>query len=530
MGREMALGFTEYLKASFPCVFVRTADAETTTEEIRTIGDSLRGCQESENNGDVSWEMGVWRVTTGLMVSPLDGSRPPVPKADTITEALDYLQDNWENPLKPMIIGVFHHIRQYIENPTVIQKIIDTIENCRVKGSSLILVGSDISLPPELENIIPIIDWPLPSKVDLINRFEGILKSLDFDLGNREVKERVSKAAEAALGMDFISAENALVVSLVNFDDIDIEVIQRQKEDRIKQSDVLEYIPPSEDLGSVGGMDELKRWLRIRKKAFSDEARAFGLPYPKGILIVGHPGAGKSLAAKATAAFLGLPLVRMDLGRVFRSLVGESEAAIRQALSVAEAVSPCIIWIDEIEKALAGSKGSGELDSGVAARVVSTILTWRQETTKPVMLVATANDVNSLPSMVTRQGRFDSIWFAGLPYKDERKEIFSIHIKKRGRNPDNFSIEKFAAATEGFSGAEIEGAVVSAMYDAFAAGSDLKDTFLARAVKDIIPHSRRNPEEFEESVRWAESRARLVSSPPSADSPKKKSANIRTIR
>jgi len=251
--------------------------------------------------------------------------------------------------------------------------------------------------------------------------------------------------------------------------------------------------------------------MRRRRRVFSDEARKYGLPYPKGVLIVGPAGTGKSLVSKGIADFLKLPLLRLDMGKVFRSLVGESESAIRMALKVAEAVSPVVLWLDEIDKGLAGMKGSGELDSGVTSRVVSTILTWRQETKYPVMLTATANDVAAIPAMVYRKGRLDEVWATELPNKAEREEIFQIHLRKRGRDPKLFGCKMLAARTEDFVGAEIEGVIEDAMFLAFDEGKEVTGQHIVKAISETVPQARRNREEIRAISKWVETRARLVS-------------------
>ena len=265
-------------------------------------------------------------------------------------------------------------------------------------------------------------------------------------------------------------------------------------------------------MDNVGGFADYKAWLSRRRRAFTEEARAFGLPYPKGVLLVGIPGSGKSLAAKATAKYLRLPLLRLDMGKVFRSLVGSSEAAVREALKVAEAVSPVVLWLDEIDKGFAGMSGSGKNDSGVTARVLSTILTWRQETTYPVPIVATANDVTAVPSMVYRKGRFDEVWGVGLPSLSERKDIFEIHINKRNRDANEYDCTRFAKHTDGFVGAEIEGVVEDALYAAFDSKRDLTNEDIFASIEETIPQSQRSREELDAAERWISERARYVSS------------------
>jgi SpoVK/Ycf46/Vps4 family AAA+-type ATPase len=280
----------------------------------------------------------------------------------------------------------------------------------------------------------------------------------------------------------------------------------------VRKSGVLEYYDASETMQDVGGLDLLKDWLRKRRAAFSQEARAFGLPAPKGVLLLGVQGTGKSLSAKAIANLWNLPMLRLDVGRVFGSLVGASEANMRAAIRTAEAVAPCILWIDELEKGFAGVQGSGVSDSGTTARVFATFLTWMQDKRAPVFVVATANDVSQLPPELLRKGRFDEIFFIDLPTAAEREQIFAIHLRKRGRDPQHYDLKRLAAATEGFSGAEIEQVVVAGLFTAFDAGRELTTDDMLEEVRHTVPLAVMMREEIEELRTWAQLRTRPASS------------------
>lgn len=279
----------------------------------------------------------------------------------------------------------------------------------------------------------------------------------------------------------------------------------------IRKSGLLEYYPTDEKLQNVGGLDLLKTWLARRGAAFSEAARRFGLPEPKGLLLLGVQGCGKSLTAKAIAAQWRLPLLRLDMGRIFSGLVGSSEENLRRAIGVAESVAPVVLWIDEIEKGLAGIQSSGFSDGGVTARVAGTLLTWLQEKTAPVFVVATANRIEQLPPELLRKGRFDDIFFIDLPSLLERREIFEIHVRRRGRDPALHDLDALARRAAGFSGAEIEQAIVSALYDAFAEGKDLAPTHLERAVGEALPLSTTMREEIARVRDWARTRTRAAS-------------------
>jgi SpoVK/Ycf46/Vps4 family AAA+-type ATPase len=273
----------------------------------------------------------------------------------------------------------------------------------------------------------------------------------------------------------------------------------------------LEYFEASEDMAYVGGMPLLKEWLDKRSLAFSERARQFGLPEPKGLLLLGVQGAGKSLIAKAIASQWRLPLLRLDLGSLFSGLVGSSEQNMRTSLRLAESVSPCLLWIDELEKGMAGIASSHLSDAGTTARVFGNFLTWMQEKKAPVFVVATANDISILPPEALRKGRFDEIFFIDLPTLPERREIFAIHIARRGRNALDFDIDMLSRISENFSGAEIEQAVISALYDAFETGRDLNNEDIANSIKHTVPLAQTMETQVNALRVWARTHARLSS-------------------
>jgi SpoVK/Ycf46/Vps4 family AAA+-type ATPase len=262
-------------------------------------------------------------------------------------------------------------------------------------------------------------------------------------------------------------------------------------------------------LESVGGLDELKRWLTQRSNAFTERAREYGLPQPKGMMILGVPGCGKSLIAKTTSRLWGLPLIRLDMGRIYDgSMVGRSEANLRNALKTTESISPAILFIDEIDKAFAGSSGSADSDGGTSSRIFGSFLTWMQEKSSPVFVMATANRVERLPSEFLRKGRFDEIFFVDLPTADERKEIFRIHLSKRRADISHFDFDQLVSICDGFSGAEIEQAVVAAMYEAFAQDREFNTLDIIAAIKSTLPLSRTMSEQVTALRDWASRRAR----------------------
>ena len=297
-------------------------------------------------------------------------------------------------------------------------------------------------------------------------------------------KRQRARLVQACLGLTETEAGNAIAKAVVQangaLDGRAVEAVTAEKQQIIRKSGLLEFYDNSERMDNVGGLDVLKEWLRKRVRAFGDEARAFGLPEPKGILLVGVQGCGKSLVARSVANAWRLPLLRLDVGRLFASLVGSSEENLRQAIRVAESISPVVLWVDEIEKGFSGVGSSNVSDAGTAARVFGSFITWLQEKQKPVFVIATANDVSQLPPELVRKGRFDEIFFVDLPSAQERVDIWRIHLLKRNRDPGQFDLGVLAMASEGLSGAEIEQAVIAGLYEAFDRGRPLEMSRPAR--------------------------------------------------
>lgn len=389
--------------------------------------------------------------------------------------------------------------------------------NLQSTSSSIIFLAPKLNLPAELEKDMAIIDYPLPSIDNLQYLFETIEEgvkenpSLEIRL-NEEEKDRL---LQAAVGLTENEAKNVFAKAFAAHKRLsiaDIDLILSEKEQIVRKSGILEYFPTPETFASLGGMDVLKSWLRLRAGVLTKRARAFRLPPPKGLLLIGVPGCGKSLAAKAVASEWNQPLLKLDVGKLFAGIVGSSEENIRRTIYFAEAVSPCVLWIDEIEKGFAGFRAAG--DSGTASRVFSTFLTWMQEKSSPVFVIATANDIRALPPELLRKGRFDDLFFVDLPFTTEREAIFNIHLLKRQRDPQALGIDVslLAQETEGFSGTELEQAVIDALYHAFAQNTDLNTELLRTAIKETIPLSETMKEPIHAMREWAHSRARYASS------------------
>ncbi len=319
---------------------------------------------------------------------------------------------------------------------------------------------------------------------------------------------------QAALGLTLSEAENVFARIIVESEQLsgdNVHAVFVEKQQIIRKSGLLEYFSTEDSFSNVGGLGALKEWLQKRSLAFTPEARSFGLPAPKGILLLGVQGCGKSLCAKAVSTLWQMPLLRFDIGRMFGSLVGSSEENIRRAIHVAESVAPAILWVDEIDKAFAGTRGSNHGDGGTSARVFGTFLTWLSEKAAPVFVVATANDISHLPPELLRKGRLDEIFFVDLPGEQDRKQIFEIHLLKKGRSPDAFDLDLCARASQEFSGAEIEESINSALYDAFYSGNELATRHIIGALEQTIPLAKTMAEEIQRLRGWAQGRARGAS-------------------
>ena len=289
-----------------------------------------------------------------------------------------------------------------------------------------------------------------------------------------------------------------------NIDSSSPLLVLEEKKQIIQQTQLLEFNITDKVISDLGGFDNFKDWLKIRSEAFLPAAKDYGLPYPKGLLLVGVQGTGKSLAAKTVANEWNLPLLRLDFGRLFASLVGQSESRVRKMIQIAEALSPCVLWVDEIDKAFAGAQSSG--DSGTTSRVLATFLTWMSEKTSPVFVVATANNIELIPPEIIRKGRFDEVFFLALPTKEERQEIFGVHLRKaRPDRFDEFSLPLLSELSKDFSGAEIEQVVIEAMRLGYSEGREFNTEDLIAAIQKIVPLARTKNKEITQLQKWFES-------------------------
>jgi SpoVK/Ycf46/Vps4 family AAA+-type ATPase len=494
----------DLIRAQYVLLYVVSPEEERVAQAIGAIGD--------RRNRKVI----AWSCTEGLKA--LDDSESHQDIKDPL-KALDFIS-KYENDA----IFLLKDFHPYIEGRATVairrrlRDLNHELKNNPKYRRAIVLLSAVLNIPAELEKEFAVVDYVLPGRKDIEKIVDEMLHSHpDLTIEARTDPAIKLHVVESALGLTEVEVKNVLSKSLVRTKEFDLETIVGEKKSIIRKSGILDFYETHQPMDGVGGMDLLKNWLNKRSKAFKPEARAFGLPTPKGILLLGVPGCGKSLTAKAVGYQWKMPLLRLDVGKVMGSLVGSSEENMRNAIKTAEAVAPCILWLDELEKGFSGAGGGGQNDSGTTQRVFGTFITWMQEKTSSVFVIATANNVKHLPPELLRKGRFDEIFFIDLPTADERATIVDIHLAKKNRDPTAFDTEKVVAATQGFSGSEIEQAVISALYDAFderSINNDNTDIDTDRVVAsclEIIPLSKTMREAIEGMREWSRHRARPAS-------------------
>ncbi|HAN32082.1 MAG TPA: ATPase [Myxococcales bacterium] len=510
------------IRAQYKLVYVASAEEQRVERWIRDLAhldnEVLR--QRWDITNWKSRQFITWSCSQGFKSDSIDvpgDIREPI-------RALDWIA----NGLNRDAVVVLRDFHPFLKDPMVARRVRDLVtlfDNAQTKRT-VIFLSPLLKLPMELEKDVQVIDFDLPDLETLKNivrekayagarsrrfgaNFQKVLESQDLQ---REV-------AEAALGLTEAEARQGFDKTSVRDKMFSIPTILQEKKHIIRKSGILEFYETKLGMGSVGGLPELKAWLQKRQYSFTQQARDFGLPAPKGILLLGVPGCGKSLSAKAISQAWQMPLLRLDVGKVFGSLVGSSEENMRRAIQTAEAVAPAIMWLDELEKGFSGTKSSGSSDGGTTARVFATFLTWLQEKESPVFVIATANDVSQLPPELLRKGRFDEIFFVDLPNRDERGKILEIHLAKRGRDPASFDMRRLVDRSAGYSGSELEEVIVTALYNAYDEGlgeTDISTDSMLTAMDEVIPLSQTMRERLSGMREWAKSRARRAS-PPDAD-------------
>ncbi|WP_008313364.1 AAA family ATPase [Leptolyngbya sp. PCC 6406] len=482
------------IQAQYPLIYLVTFEEERAEQMVAAVAQRLRPQRRI-----FSWTMTHGIVEYGQPRNVTQHNSTVSPEA-----AIEWVMRQREPG-----IFIFKDLHPFRDSPAVTRCLRDAISSFRDTQKTVILMSPVQEIPIELEKEVVLLDFQLPTMGELNQVLTQELGQSKSTTITTDVREKLLKAA---LGLTRDEAEKVYRKARVitgQLTEAEVEIVLSEKKQLIRRNGILEFMEVDETIESVGGLEELKHWLTQRSNAFTERAREYGLPQPKGMLILGVPGCGKSLIAKTTSRLWGLPLLRLDLGRVYDgSTVGRSEANLRNALRTAESISPAILFIDEIDKAFSGSSGSSDSDGGTSGRIFGTFLTWMQEKTSPVFVMATANRVERLPSEFLRKGRFDEIFFVDLPNEEERKEIFHIHLQKRRGDISRFDLDQLIKVCEGFSGAEIEQGLISAMYEAFAQGREFTQLDIIAAIRATLPLSKTMSEQVTALRDWARQRAR----------------------
>jgi SpoVK/Ycf46/Vps4 family AAA+-type ATPase len=406
---------------------------------------------------------------------------------------------------------ILKDFNRFLTDLSISRKLRNISRILKLQPKTIIIIGSELSIPAELQDLITVLQFQLPSESEINQELERLINSLNIKL-EPQLFENLSRACQGLSLERIRRVLSKIIATYKTIDNNSIAVLLSEKKQIISQTEILEYWSTNEKILDLGGLDNLKDWLKKRKTAFGVRALNYGLPTPRGLLLVGIQGTGKSLTAKAIANDWQLPLLKLDVGKLFGGIVGESESRLRQMINVAETISPCILWIDEIDKAFSNVESKG--DSGTSNRVLATFISWLSEKTKPVFVIATANNIDLLPLEVIRKGRFDEIFFLDLPKQEEREEIFKIHLKEfRPKNWKLFDSAKLAELSESFSGAEIRQSIIDGMFHAFYEKREFTTEDVSMAIEEIIPLAHLENDQMVKLQNWASSgRIRLASS------------------
>ena len=466
--RTFKAKLVRYIDAGFPIIYINTFEEDKVDSLIPEISSGKEVYEWNETNGYIDFE-----------------TKTPLQEDCTLERMLDQLKTP---DLLDRKILIFKDITSYLDEPRIVSKVkgLARMINQGV-DATVIIVSSVLVIPKDIEKYVTILEMDYLNTDEIKTIIRGFVK----DNLNQQVDEKlIEEFALAFKGLTEFEILNLLALSYADDGDLtrkDLRLIFDQKQQMIKKAGILEMIPLKETIDDIGGLENLKAWFIKKAKVYKNmnNAKKYGVDMPKGVLIAGVPGCGKSLNAKAAANLFEVPLLRLDMGRLMGKYVGESEGNLRSAIALAEAISPCVLWIDELEKAFAGIGGSGG-GAEVTTRLFWNFLTWMQEKESPTFVVATANDITKLPPELLRKGRFDEIFYVGLPNKEEREKIFNIHIKKRRpQDLKNIRVKELVSITEGFSGADIEGVVKDAIESAFAEDkTSIQTADVIDAIKD----------------------------------------------
>ncbi len=484
--------FELLLRARYPLIYIPTREEER-------VERAMQECANRQGNRAVY----IWDFVDGYQGNPNDvgfGRRNPL-------QALEYLE---KLPASAPGIFILRDFHRFLDDVSVSRKLRNLARLLKSQPKNVAIISPVLAIPEDLSEVLTVVEFPLPVKAEIKAEVERLLAATGQTVEGRLLDELV----QSCQGLSTERIRRVLAKAIATHSQLepdDVELILEEKRQTIRQTQILDFYPTSEKISDIGGLDNLKDWLLRRGGAFSERARQYGLPHPRGLLLVGIQGTGKSLTAKAIAHHWHLPLLRLDVGRLFGGLVGESESRTRQMIQVAEALAPCVLWIDEIDKAFAGFDSKG--DAGTSSRVFGTFITWLAEKTSPVFVVATANNIQSLPAEMLRKGRFDEIFFVGLPNQEERRAIFAVHLSRlRPHNLKNYDLDRLAYETPDFSGAEIEQALIEAMHIGFSQNRDFTTDDILEAASQIVPLARTAQEQIKFLQDWAAAgKARLAS-------------------
>jgi hypothetical protein len=484
--------FELLLRARYPLIYISTREEERVEAAI---------AQSAKHQGNRA--VYIWDFVDGYQGNPNDvgfGKRNPL-------QALEFIE---KIPATAPAIFILRDFHRFVEDVSVSRKLRNLARLLKSQPKNVVLVAAQITIPDELSEVITVVEFPLPTPTDIKVEIERLLAATGQSMEGRTLDDLV----RSCQGLSIERIRRVLARAIATHRELqpdDVDLILEEKRQTIRQTQILDFYPATERISDIGGLDNLKDWLLRRGGAFSDKARQYGLPHPRGMLLAGIQGTGKSLTAKAIAHHWHLPLLRLDVGRLFAGLVGESESRTRQMIQLAEALAPCVLWIDEIDKAFSGFDSKG--DAGTTSRVFGTFITWLAEKTSPVFVVATANNVQALPPEMLRKGRFDEIFFVGLPSQEERRAIFSVHLSRlRPHNLKSYDLDRLAYETPDFSGAEIEQTIIEAMHIGFSQNRDFTTDDILEAASQMVPLAQTAREQIQFLQDWAAAgKARLAS-------------------
>ena len=477
--------FVLLLKARYPIIYIATNEEER-------IEYLIKYCAKKY----VVRTYYSWDFVSGYQGNPNDtgfAARNPL-------EALDLI-----DKLTPETASLFvlKDYDNFLKDFSVVRKLKNLSRSLKTQQKNIIIVSSEINIPDSLKEFVTLLEFPLPSYSEIVEELNRLISSLQQEIE----PETLNNIAIACQGLSLERIRRVLSKVIAKYGEIDASspnLILQEKKQIIQQTQLLEFCLNDKNISDLGGLDNFKDWLSLRSKAFSQEAIKYGLPYPKGLLLVGVQGTGKSIAAKIIAHEWQLPLLRLDFGRLFASLIGQSEQRVRKMIEIAEALSPCVLWVDEIDKAFAGAQSSG--DSGTTSRVLATFITWLSEKTSPVFVVATANNIDWIPPEILRKGRFDEMFFLNLPTREERQAIFEVHLKKY--RPDliqSFQLPLLGQLSKDFSGAEIEQVVIEAMRLGFNEDREFNNEDILVSIQNLVPLAKTKSKEIDLLKAWSES-------------------------